>query len=286
MQSWPYFRAKPRRFSSFRDGDQSLMGRIRPVVDVLYTFSGAIGEVAGIAFPPAKAIFIGIGVLLAAAKDVSASHDALVELFQRIESFFRRLGVYTQISLTAEMADVFVKIVAEVLFILSIATKEVKRKRAKIYFRSLLGRTDVEGAWRRLDSLIQEEVRMAIAQIMKVAGNQMELDVRKWFSPPDPSTNHNTACDVYHNVPPIWFFEASVFMDWMSRGSLLWIHGKPGSGKSILCSAIVQHIMALRDAGKATLAYFYFDFRDDEKQNSTDFIWHTGRERNSQAPGS
>jgi hypothetical protein len=41
-----------------------------------------------------------------------------------------RLGVYTQISLTTEMAEVFVKIMAEVLSILSIATKEVQRKRA------------------------------------------------------------------------------------------------------------------------------------------------------------
>ena len=32
-------------------------------------------------------------------------------------------------------------------------------------------------------------------------------------------------------------------------------------------AAIIQHIMKLRDAGEATLAYFYFDFRDKEKQN-------------------
>ena len=59
-----------------------------------------------------------------------ASHDALVELFEHIESFFKRLGIYTQVSFTTEMAEVFVRIVAEVLTILSIATKEVKRKRA------------------------------------------------------------------------------------------------------------------------------------------------------------
>jgi hypothetical protein len=28
-------------------------------------------------------------------------------------------------------------------------------------------------------------------------------------------------------------------------------------------SAIIQHIMKLRHAGQATLAYFYFDFRDE-----------------------
>ena len=66
-----------------------------------------------------------------------ASHDALVELFERIESFFKRLGVYTKVSLTAEMAEVFVKIVAEVLSILSIATKEVKRKRASEFLRDI-----------------------------------------------------------------------------------------------------------------------------------------------------
>ncbi len=68
-----------------------------------------------------------------------ASHDAVVELFERIESFFKRLGVYTQISLTTEMAEVFVKIVAEVLSILSIATKEVNRKRAsKLFLQDMI----------------------------------------------------------------------------------------------------------------------------------------------------
>ncbi|KAH9177929.1 hypothetical protein EDB89DRAFT_1812293, partial [Lactarius sanguifluus] len=96
--------------------------------------------------------------------------------------------------------------------------------------------------------------------------------VRKWFSPPDPSTNYNAASDVYYKEPPTWFFEASVFKNWISHGSLLWIHGKPGSGKSIICSAIVQHITTLRDAGEATLAYFYFDFRDEEKQNVRNLV--------------
>ncbi|KAI9432694.1 hypothetical protein H4582DRAFT_2061523 [Lactarius indigo] len=117
-------------FQQFRDGDQRLMKWISPVVDVLYAFSGTLGGVAGLAFPPAGVIFTGIGILLSAAKDVRSSHDALVELFERIESFFRRLGVYTRVSLTTEMARVLVKIVTEVLCILSIATKEVKRKRA------------------------------------------------------------------------------------------------------------------------------------------------------------
>jgi hypothetical protein len=38
----------------------------------------------------------------------------------------------------------------------------------EIFSRKLLGRTDIEDALKRLDSLIQEEVQMAIAQILKV----------------------------------------------------------------------------------------------------------------------
>ena len=64
-----------------------------------------------------------------------ASHDALVELLEPMKDFFERLGVYTQIPLTAEMAQVLVKIVAEILSILSIATKEIKRKRASELFQ-------------------------------------------------------------------------------------------------------------------------------------------------------
>ena len=61
---------------------------------------------------------------------MKASHDALVEVFERIENFFKRLGVYNQVSFTTAMAEVFVRIVIEILSILSIVTKEVKRKRA------------------------------------------------------------------------------------------------------------------------------------------------------------
>jgi ankyrin repeat protein len=123
-------------------------------------------------FPSAGAVFTEIGAFLSAGKDGRASHDALIELlFGRIESFFKRLGVYPQVSLATELGEVIVNIVTEVLSILLIATKEVKRNRAKIYFRKLFGRglrTDVEDALKKLDSLLtRAEVRMAVTQTSK-----------------------------------------------------------------------------------------------------------------------
>ncbi|KAH9016840.1 hypothetical protein EDB84DRAFT_1581901 [Lactarius hengduanensis] len=55
-------------------------------------------------------------------------------------------------------------------------------------------------------------------------------------------------------------------------GSLLWIHGKPGSGKSVICSSVIQDIMAVCEAGLAILAYFYFDFKDLSRQSCHDLL--------------
>jgi hypothetical protein len=51
----------------------------------------------------------------------------LIDIFVRIEGFFKRLESYTEVRPTAAMADVIVKITIEVLSILAIATKEIKQ---------------------------------------------------------------------------------------------------------------------------------------------------------------
>ena len=58
------------------------------------------------------------------------------------------------------------------------------------------------------------------------SGTQLRETIHKWLSPPDPSTNHNIACGTHHKKTATWFFEGSIFQDWKSTGSLLWIHGK------------------------------------------------------------
>ncbi|KAI9442926.1 hypothetical protein H4582DRAFT_1846799, partial [Lactarius indigo] len=101
----------------------------------------------------------------------------------------------------------------------------------------------------------------------EVKWNQLRESLRRWVTPPDPSTNHNIACDIHYGETTAWFFQGSFFAEWKSTGSLLWVYGKPGSGKSILCSTIIQDVLKLREAGSALMAYFYFDFRDLDKQH-------------------
>ena len=64
-----------------------------------------------------------------AAKDVRASQDTLVDIFERIEMFFQRLEMYTEVPPTTEMMNIITQIMVEVLSILGIATKEMKQGR-------------------------------------------------------------------------------------------------------------------------------------------------------------
>jgi hypothetical protein len=68
------------------------------------------------------------------AKDARASQDILIDVFERIEMFFRRLEIYTEVPPTSEMMDIIVRIMAEVLSILGIAVKEIKQGRMSKYF--------------------------------------------------------------------------------------------------------------------------------------------------------
>ena len=68
-----------------------------------------------------------------AAKDTRASQDALIDMFERIEMFLRRLEIYTEVPSTMEMTDIIVQIMAEVLSILGVMTKEIKQGRMSKY---------------------------------------------------------------------------------------------------------------------------------------------------------
>ena len=135
-------------------------------------------------------------------------------------------------------------------------------------------------------------------------GDRLKKDVQHWLSPPNPSTNQNFVRKARHAGTAAWFFESSALAEWKSKGSLLWIHGKrtsfrvpysnfysnasvdrtAGAGKSTLLyvmvlyvrrrlfiapvrSAIIQDVERMRTAGLATMAYYYFDFRDVKKQD-------------------
>jgi hypothetical protein len=64
-----------------------------------------------------------------AASGVTSSYDALLDLFESLGNFFKRLEVYTTIPPTTMMTDLIVKIMVELLSVLALTTKEIKQGR-------------------------------------------------------------------------------------------------------------------------------------------------------------
>jgi hypothetical protein len=122
--------------------------------------------------------------LAQAVKDVIASYEVLAQLFERIHFFLLRLNLYTVLPLTSEMTLLLGKIMAQVLSVLALSTKEMKEKRISESIRSifhfmadyetekfvkrLAGRTDVEDALQRLDVLTKEENLMTATRNLEI----------------------------------------------------------------------------------------------------------------------
>ena len=132
----------------------------------------------------------------------------------------------------------------------------------------------------------------------------MRTKLRTWLSPPNPSVNHNTACDIHHKGTTTWFIQCSKFQEWKKNGSLLWIRGnrmflhpcqlfttvnvclifQPARGRVFFgtqlnglydnrklivstSSAIIEDIRHMQDSRSALIAYYYCDFKDVTKRD-------------------
>ncbi|KAI9429007.1 hypothetical protein H4582DRAFT_2135172 [Lactarius indigo] len=157
------------KFKDFRDGNRKLLNWLSPVVQIVHTLSAVLGaSISLVPFEPAKAVFSGIDVLIAAASGVSSSYDALVELFECLANFLKRLRIYTDLPLTTSMTEIGVKMMVELLSVLALATKQIKQGRFKKFAKKILGESEIEAILRRLDRLTQEEGRMTMTQTFQV----------------------------------------------------------------------------------------------------------------------
>ena len=68
---------------------------------------------------------------------MNASQDMLVDLFERIEGFFKRIESHTELKPSEAMTDMMVKIMVEVLSVLAIVTVEIKQRRRSQFITSV-----------------------------------------------------------------------------------------------------------------------------------------------------
>jgi hypothetical protein len=160
---------REKAFKEYRDGDQRLISYLSPAVTILQAFSGILGEAARLVShtcnlkslltdlvrsPSHQQAYCLLGstrsllcvplnisskhfpcnlCIFQAASGVSSSYDALLDLFECLGNFLKRLEIYTTIPPTPIMTNIIVKIMVQLLSVLALATKQIKEGRFSEY---------------------------------------------------------------------------------------------------------------------------------------------------------
>jgi len=134
-----------------------------------------------------------------------------------------------------------------------------------------------------LKTLRNQEIRNAAIETLKVTISthdmvrnlvldQEDENVLSWLLANKSQGNHKKARKKHQASTGEWFVRSEAFTRWISSPkSSLWLYGKAGSGKTILCSTVVEHVLEKkRSSPPFHCAYFYFDFQS--KWNVDDML--------------
>ena len=109
-----------------------------------------------------------------------------------------------------------------------------------------------------LDRLLSLNLCSAFLDSDIFTGTHLRDRFLQWLSPSDPSTNHNVTCSA-HNDTAQWFFQDSIYNEWKSFGSFLWVRGK----RALLLVFIMQQppniLISIAGSGKSVLWFVLVD---------------------------
>ncbi|PVH80192.1 hypothetical protein DL98DRAFT_208852 [Cadophora sp. DSE1049] len=111
-----------------------------------------------------------------------------------------------------------------------------------------------------LDDLSEPTNRLA-HQIRTLNDNLKEeerLKIFEWLSTVEYRSHHRSKAKSLLPGSGQWLLKKREFSEWMSRStsSILWLHGIPGSGKSMLIAHVIEYLQS-RSIEEGGLAYFY-----------------------------
>ncbi|KAI0264844.1 hypothetical protein BC834DRAFT_970413 [Gloeopeniophorella convolvens] len=266
--------------------------KIAPIVEIIRPLCDTAGKATGLAFKPGETIFGVIGILLTIPDNYKKNHEALMGLLEQMTHFLGRLRtliVPEDVPFDDAMTKIIVDILVELIRAFALLTERMSpsdgfipmaKRRLRKALATFSGDKEVESMLKRLDELTKVEHLMATAEtrrdiaIVKREQRRQERMQRaeryqKWLSVPNSSTNQATASEARYSDTSMWLVRGQAYEEWKSSGTLLWVTGKPGAGKTVICSTVIKDLQdSLRSSGSSTtLAYFYCDFRDTNKQS-------------------
>ncbi|KAF7974428.1 hypothetical protein HWV62_12148 [Athelia sp. TMB] len=101
-----------------------------------------------------------------------------------------------------------------------------------------------------------------IQDTVKLIHDERKNDaINGWMAAPDTSLNYKAAREKHQRGTGSWLVHGSIFEEWKAHpDSVLWLHGGPGCGKTIICSSAIENVKkSCRNKSLVGYAYFFFD---------------------------
>jgi hypothetical protein len=278
-----------------RRGKTRWLGRkLQPLVDGLMQFTDALDTMIQAGPAPAMLIYGSAKLVLRLAQGFAECFDMMVEAMRDIGTMLECYHIFSRTYDSADaMRAVLVESYKNVLIFWQKAAKLFTRNGVKTFFKGIVKPFDSE--WRTLKSRLELDVRQVsiFAQALEGSAAKRREDeakqreqheneifrkarrerLRQWLS----GFADTAQIDVRMDLEPLqrarhigtceWIFKDAEYQKWLTscENENLWLHANPGTGKSVLCSAIIQR---LREENKK-VAFFFCSFQDPLKRNIT-----------------
>lgn len=121
---------------------------------------------------------------------------------------------------------------------------------------------------------LQDDLTEIRAILELIKNNQISSELCDWLCAPDATVDYYAAYAKKYPGTGTWLFKNSEFLDWSTKeNSIVWLRGFAGSGKSVLCSTAIEFVSRQQEYGRDNgIAFFYFTFKDDSKQDESSMI--------------
>ncbi len=253
-------------FSRFRNSRGKFWGAFMATMTQLQRL-GKVAQ-AGIGltpFAPASIIVEAGLFLIDSGSAVADTYDSLEDLFKRIRDITDRLDEYLKGNIDYKLRKVVIKLLCSLLDVFCEAEAVIRRGRGKEMMRRVIGKENkIQKALDQLDEMVRTETALIMAKTYATTqriDEKAEADRHRELLRQALCTDAAGDNEVFHagiessriKLSGDWLLKERLFNKWVRMEfPVLWILGKPGTGKTYLASRVISH---LRQSSVAS--YFY-----------------------------
>ncbi|RDW90658.1 uncharacterized protein DSM5745_02433 [Aspergillus mulundensis] len=263
---------------------------VKPMVVAMKEYYGILDTMCQANPSPAALVWGSLKIIVDCADRFSNLFEMIKQQLQDLTFHLERINYFDELYKDTSMQSLLCRSYINVLRFWARVRKECERNMLNMFLKSA-----GPFSTKKLDSIVSdlkkdsEEIRDR-ADMLEKGRAQMERNanahhlhlfdrVKQWLSVRSifqdileaNHRRHSTNKASHVTGTSEWLFQTSEFLEWSGKGPqspIIWMSGDPGTGKSILCSRVIQHI---QDTDPAAAIAFHF-FRFDQECSTIDLL--------------